>query len=285
MALAILYNNSLEGIGGYRAYSFITLLSALIPLITIVPPAWLYGLSGWLAGKIISTLLILAASTYVVRRFLISGIFSKPHLAQLWSFSKFQFVGSMLSMLLMSVDLIFMERYTQDLKMIANYAMAQLFAKSALFLANVIGRSYFRDLVIRSGDSTSLSLIFLAVISSTGIAAALTLAWITPPLIDWIYGAGYGVAKELLRPMLFSVPLIFLWHGISVINRATGNPRSPILINAVGATVMLASLFILVPRFGGVGAVYAVNGAYATSVGAGLFLLFRRPGWTLAKLS
>lgn len=272
--LAILYNSSLQALGSHRTFALVTALSALIPLLVLAPFSAAWALNGWISGRCIIALLLLFISWYAIRSYLACMPIKRRYLIQLFAFSRLQFLSGILSLVLMSADVILLERLTNDLAATANYGMAQLFAKSVLFLPTAIGRAYFKDIATADNRIKKIAE-FLCINITLGLVIGLGL-WIAgPALIEHMYGHKYLLATQLIKIMALGIVFSFLWNCISTINVATGKPAISALISSIGATFGLILLLTGIPVRGAVGAAWAMNIAYAAGAMAGLYFVYR----------
>lgn len=271
--LAILYNSSLQSLGSHRTYAFITLISAVIPLVIITPFSFIGSLDGWITGRVVAAVILLVVVWYPLRTYIRTTPLKLSCFAELLAFSRLQFLSGVLSLVLMSADVILLERLTKSLSITANYGMALLFSKSVLFLPAAIGRAYFKDIALSKNQKNKIHE-FLAINIGIGILASLALISIGPFFISQLYGENYLLAAQLLKTMSFGIVFNFLWSGISTINIASGQPASSALISIVGATSGLSLLLIGIPAYGAEGAAWAMNIAYFLGAVTGLFLIW-----------
>lgn len=282
--LTILYISSLQALGSHRTYAIVSVASAMIPLIVLVPASAQWALNGWTAGRCIVAILLLAVSWYPIRNYLSFTPFKGRYLRQLIAFSRLQFLSGVLSLVLMSADIILLERLTGDLTTTANYGMAQLFSKSVLFLPAAIGRAYFRDISQpQAGKNKINEFIIINVI--LGLIVSLGLWFCGPVFIQKVYGQNYLLASHLLKIMSAGIVFSFLWNCISTINIAIGQPSSSAIISLVGSTFGLALLIINIPTYGAAGAAWAMNFAYAAGALVGLFLIWRNTSKNIRSFS
>lgn len=119
------------------------------------------------------------------------------------------------------------------------------------------GGQALQPLLRRAG---SLSLSF-------GVGAAIGGGWLAAPLLDWLYGPGYGGAAWALRVLLASFaffPLSRLCRNVAWVG---GRGGADLLVVAVAAAINVALNLILVPRGGVLGAACATFVAEALILG------------------
>ena len=185
-----------------------------------------------------------------------------------------QFLSGILSLILMSADVILLERLTGDLSVTANYGMAQLFAKSVLFLPSTIGRVYFKDIAAANSGSKKI-VEFLSINIALGLIITAILWTVGPLFIKHVFGSDYFQATQLLKIMALGTVSSFLWNCISTINVATGKTAASALISSIGAVFGLTLLLWGIPHYGAVSAAWAMNIAYSAGVFVGLYLIWR----------
>lgn len=274
LTLTILYNNSLQALGSHRAYALVTLLSAVVPLVIVLPASYAWSLPGWLGGRFMAAGILLLIAWFFAKEFISLAKISKEHIVRLWSFARVQFISGALSLTLMSVDIVYLEYVTHNLPMIAHYGLAQLFAKAPLFLATTISRSYFKD-ISASTDPRKKIMEFLLLTTSVSAVVALVVYLVCPMLIAHFYGAEYEAAGEIMKVMALGIIFNFLWNAISTITVAQGKPSMAVKVSSVGAITGALLLYFLIPQYLALGAAWAMNIAYATGVMTGLYLIFK----------
>lgn len=96
------------------------------------------------------------------------------------------------------------------------------------------------------------------VTSVVGVAAALTLGIIGPPLISLVYGAKFsgaaGPFRLLVAETVVSNAARILYQAFS----GTGRPGAVTAFEAIGVSISLTSMLLIVPRYGATGAAFCV---------------------------
>jgi O-antigen/teichoic acid export membrane protein len=274
LTLTILYNNSLQALGSHRAYALVTLMSAVVPLVIVLPASYAWSLPGWICGRFVAAGILLLIACFFVNEFISLTKISGEHVVRLWSFARVQFISGALSLTLMSVDIVYLEYVTHNLPMIAHYGLAQLFAKAPLFLATTISRSYFKEVSV-SADPRKKIMEFLLLTTLVSAVVALAVYLVCPLLISSFYGAEYEAAGAILKVMALGIIFNFLWSAISTITVAQGRPSMAVKVSSVGAITGALLLYFLIPHYHALGAAWAMNIAYATGVMTGLYLVFK----------
>jgi len=94
-------------------------------------------------------------------------------------------------------------------------------------------------------------LIFIALfVATTGTVVSAT-------IVRLLYGASYAASGTLLRLLIWTVLPVFLHYSLAYFLIAIGRQRVVPISALIGLAVSLACNALLVPRFGGLGAVYS----------------------------
>lgn len=274
ICLTISYNACMEALGEFRTYSAVLVLTGLIPLIIIGLTSKIWLLNGWIAGRLISAALLLLLSAYVIRTHLQPAKLQFSYCINLLMFARMQIFSGIFSLVLMSADVILLERLGNDLTAVANYGIALLFTNACAFLPTALGRVYFKEVAANgyAGDRKRLEYILL--VAALALLTSLALYWVGPLLIQLFFGKNYVTAQSIIRVLSFGVLFNYLWNCISVINVSMGHPRRSVIISFVGATIGAAALLSLIPTYRGIGAAWAMNAAYGAGALVGLCLLW-----------
>jgi len=179
-----------------------------------------------------------------------------------------------LSMALQSADVIALERIGTSLREVAVYGLAALFARPLGMIPAALGRVLFRE--IATGDAQTPAgaarLLRWTVVTCGAIAVAL--AVVVPVIVRAAYADSYDAAVPVTEVLLVGVVFSGLWAALSTINVAMQRPDRAVAISATGAGVAVCALLTLIPRFGALGAAWAMNLAYAGGVAVGLWQLY-----------
>lgn len=277
-SLSIVFSSILQAVGSYRKLTISLIMGGAAQLLFIAPLSAQWGLSGWIAGRIISSAVLLAFAFWFIADLFKMMTFEKEITGSLLSFSRVQIVSGILSMILQSADVIALERLTGDMTQIAIYGLASLFGKSILFLPGAVGRVYFRD-IAESVDNKARMWRgighLLIVTSGLCITLAFGVFIFVPFAIHHFYGAKFFGSIPILNVLCFGIVFNGIWSAISVINIAMKNPNAAVMISLTGVIIAIALLFILVPIYGAMGAAWGMNIAYASGTAVGLYLLYR----------
>ena len=274
-ALAITYNSALQAIGEYRGLMIVTILTAVIPFCLILPLSYNYELIGWVSGRVVSFVLLTLVSSYFVFRYLRALKFNVRAFKKLFSFARVQIFSGVLSLVLLSADIIMLERLTDDISDVAYYGLAAFFAKSLMFIPSVFGRLYFKQIADFSiGITTKNKIVeFLFVVSIVCLILSIVIYFIGPIVIDYIYGESYSQSSDILKIMAYGIVFMGLWHAISTVNIATNKPARSLYVSATGSIAALVLMWFLIPEYGGVGAAWSMVVANLIGVCVGVMAI------------
>ncbi len=274
--IAILYNGALQAVGDYRSLSIATILNAVIPFCMILPLVFMVELVGWKWGRAIAFVIISLILFVFVRKYIAS---ITPHLKStldLFRFARVQIISGVFSLLLLSGDIILLERLTGSLIEVAYYGLAAFFAKSFMFFPAVIGRVYFKPIAqFSSGQSSENKIVeFLAVVLAVCVSISIVVYFLGPLAITMIYGDTYAAAGKVLEVLSLAIVFMGLWQALSTINVASNKPQNSVIVSVVGSIVAVVMLVLLIPKMGAIGAAWAMVAANGSGVLIGLCLIF-----------
>lgn len=275
ITIAILYNNALQAVGSYKGLAIVVLAAGVVPLCIILPLAYFQQLNGWLLGRVLSFLILAFISAYIVRNYLVSFNIYIKELKELFAFAKVQIISGMLSLVLLSADILLIERFLRDLKQVAYYGLAAFFTKAVMFIPTSISRIYFKSIAETSAGITAENKIleFLGVVIVVCGIVAIAMYYIGPIFINLLFGDQYADSVIVLEILSVGIVVMGLWQTISTINISISRPGNSLKISVVGAVVGLLLLTLLIPKYGIEGAAWSMNIAYLSGVLVGLFLL------------
>lgn len=274
--IAILYNESLKVVGSTRTMALVQIVNGLVPFLVIIPAAYYAHMEGWLLSRVLAFIMLAGYSAFLVRRYLSFFSFDWSSFKRMYNFSKVQIFSGVLSLVLLSADIIVLERISGDMVEVAQYGLAAFFVKATMIVPNSIGRIYFKQIANGFGDGTQQKYIkeFIVLVVVVCVAMAISLFFLGPWIISLVYGEQYGHAAKLLGYLCIGLVFMGLWQAISMINIAVAKPGRSVTVAFVGAITGMGLLLLLVPDYGGEGAVWAMNIAYTSGVVVGLFMIF-----------
>lgn len=278
VSLTIVYTSLLQAIGSYKKFTVSLILGGIIPFVFIAPPAWQWGLNGWIWGRNVASIMLLVFTFYLVKHWFQVKKMDKQVSWKLLAFAKIQFISGILSMLMQSADIIALERLSGHMSQVAVYGLAALFAKSVMFFPGAIGRVYFKEIAESSTDSTKVwglvnHLLIATIMLCILMAVIIYIA--VPIIINVLYHDRYSDSIPVLKIMCIGITFSGLWAALSVVNTAMKQPRIAVVISITGVVVSFILLGALVPKFGAVGAAWAMNGGYFSGSLMGMWLLFQ----------
>ena len=281
VSLTLVYNASLQATGSYKAFAGITLMSSLLPLLIIVPYAYWFKLNGWILGRIITALLLFILSWLTVRHSFDHKFWNAqlpPKLRDLWGYARIQIISGILSLVMLSADVVLLEWFTHDLVIVANYGLASLFVKAGAIFSATLGRLYFKELaqVTPHGDGTKIVRRFLLLNVLAGLVISLLIAFIAPWLIERIYAEDFLAAESLLIDMCMGGVFLYLFSGLSVINVAQGFTRIAASMSLICAVCGILLLMFCVPTWQGAGTVWSMNITYCLGCISGVYFLAKK---------
>jgi O-antigen/teichoic acid export membrane protein len=186
-------------------------------------------------------------------------------------------VATLLSTIYFRLDMVLLQWLRGDAETGAYGAAYRLF-ESALVLPALILAALFpvfaeRSLAPRADLTSSFRGAFFRM-TALGIAVAVALALVGPPLLRLIYGGAYAESAALLRWLAPTLCFLFPNYVLAHFLVATGEQRSNAWMAAFGVPVNVAVNLALIPAYGARGAVVAT---LATEVA--LFVC----GWLVAE--
>ena len=276
IALTLVYTSVLQSIGSYPKLAVAVVLGGAVPLLLIVPAATAWELPGWIAGRSLSYVILLACGMMLLRDFLRPIKPPEEVYGKLMVFGRVQVVSGILSMVMQSADIIALERFGGAMSDVALYGLAALFSRSVLFLPGAIGRVFFREIAEGATQGASWRPIAQLLMTVAGLCIALTVAMVlvVPTLIETLYSRVYAASIPILRVMCLGIVFNGMWAALSLINVAINKPHFDVVISLIGASTSIALLFILVPHYGAIGAAWAMNAAYFVGSCIGLWLIY-----------
>lgn len=278
VSLTIVYSSLLQAIGSYRLLSLFLVLGGVFPLLCVAPLAAHWHLPGWLAGRSLAYVVLLAVATLFIRNLWSFERYDAVSGRKLVSFARLQFMSGILSMIVQSADIIALERLKGDMMQVAIYGLASLFSKSVLFLPGAVGRVYFKEIAEGVGTAQGpwRGITHLLVITSVLCAAlSIVMFLVVPCMIRALYGLKYMESIPVFRTLALGVVFWGIWGALSVVNIAMKKPEYAIIISATGVVTCIVLLYVLVPSFGATGAAWGMNGASFAGSAVGVYMLFR----------
>lgn len=271
MTISILFNTSLQAVGRTRTMALVQVVNGAAPCVIILISAFLYQMSGWITGRVITFVFLAIFSVYLIRQYIDLREVRWSTILKLMSFARIQIVSGILSLVLMSADIILLERLTGDMAEVAQYGLAIFFIKATTFVPTSISRIFFKNIAKNESGLGQFLLLVLVVCT----LLAVIMYGLAPWIITTLYSGDYNKAADLIKHLCISVVLMGLWQAISTINIATGNPSRSVVVAFTGSLICIALLLYWVPVYASYGAAWAINISYGVGVLVGLYMLVR----------
>lgn len=275
VCLTIIFNACLEALGSFKLYAIVIALTSAVPLLTTIPLGFVWSLNGWLSGRVISAVLLAAISVLALREYSTSFEVDLSKCIELLSFARVQIISGLLSLVMMSADVIVLERLTHNLKLVANYGLALLFLNACSIIPTVLGRIYFREIASSYPEISHKRIELLWLTALAALLCCIALYTLAPIIITWYFGERYVTACSLVKIMSAGIFANFLWNSLSVINVAENKPHRAAVISLTGAVTGALALFTLIPKYAENGAAWSMVIAYSCGAAIGLLMVFK----------
>lgn len=269
----------LNATGYLRSMAIFSGAYGVIPFGIIAPSAMLWGMQGWLYARLISSCIVFGCGFFLVREFVhFSGVDINKAL-DLVRFARIQFLSGALSTVMLSGDIIVLERLTHDSKAVAHYGLAVLFTRPLALVPATLGKLYFKEIASTEGIPTQQwETISRLLALSLVVCSLLALAVFTfgGALLSRLYGAEYQASIPVLE--ILSVNIVFsgLWSALSTTNIAIRKPSFSVITSVAGLIAATIMFLVLIPSTGALGAALGMSVAHLVGCGTGLFLLLRK---------
>ena len=284
IALSIVFTSVLQASGSHLRMAVNQSLAGLVPLVIILPLAWWLALEGWVIGRLLAAVVFCGAALWCLRGLYTYCLPDARRAMEMVRFARYQLISGLLSLFLMSADLILLERLTGSLELVAEYGFAVLFVKLLMFIPSAVGRLYFRQIAeARSQDElfSAVSRFALLTTLATALGYALIVAGFYVLDAQGVLEK-YSRSKSLLLYLGPAALLGGLWHVASVVNICQKQPQVAALMSLVAAVTLLVAGYYLVVAMGGAGMALALAVANLLGLLTGLWLwrlrLRREPG-------
>lgn len=167
------------------------------------------------------------------------------------------------------------------------FVPAEKLVRAASGLAAPVLNAAFPHLVKLQSDSTHaakkvVSLALMALLAATVIFALLTV-WLAPWVVNIVFGPGYQDAIELLRILVWIVPLRICSMALAILwFIPIGKEQVASRVMMVNIAIICLLAFLLVPNFGGLGMTIAFLVAEITMFSLLLFFFYKKQSRTAA---
>jgi O-antigen/teichoic acid export membrane protein len=283
--LSIVIMSLLNASGRFRTMTIFSVAGGVIPLGIIAPSAALWGIDGWVGARLVSCCVVFCFGVFLIREYVRTWRVDFEKALELIRFARIQIISGALSTVMLSGDVIALERLTRDSREIGHYGLAVLFSRSLAFVPATLGRLYFKDIASGADDDGRRWPNIGRLLGLTlGVSSILAFLVFTcgRTVLRILYGSDYENSISVLRILSAGIILSGLWSAVSTVNIAIKVPKNSLIVSAVGTGACVALLVLLVPSYGASGAAWAMNAGYLLGVTVGLSLLLEKTR-TLAK--
>ncbi|MBX8688122.1 oligosaccharide flippase family protein [Mycobacterium sp. 20091114027_K0903767] len=253
------YQFYLRGEQQFGELARLSIASSLIKLAVIALGAWFFGIPGALAGYIAGNLLP-ASRIYRLLRF-------KPHVApdlkhEVVRFALQNWAVAMIGYIVFGrTEIVFLERYT-GLAAVGLFTAAVTLADMAAQLQGLLLSALLprfseqygmgaRDAMQRLYRTTTALLVMLIAPLSLGLAA------IAPVLVTLFFGADFAGASRVATVLLIAEAISSFGVTTLFLIQSSGKAGALLITNGIGVIGTIGLGFLLIPRFGLMGAAYS----------------------------
>ena len=265
--MAEVYQFYLRGEQRFGELARISAVSALFKLAVIALGAWLFGIPGALAGFIAGNLLPASRITRLVRMRPFVGPVLRGQVAR---FALASWATGVLGGLVFGrTEILFLEHYT-GLGAVGFFTAAVTVAEMAvqlppLLLSALLPRFSEQHGLGAQDDMQRLYRTMTALIAMLIVPLCLGLAAIAPVLVPLIFGAEFDDAVPVASVLLIAAVISSLGVTTFYLLQSVGKTGFLLLSNGLGLVATIVLGFLLVPRYGLIGAAWS-RGAVQVSV-------------------
>ena len=269
----LVFFSMMPAYGGYRSFFKLRLFSGISQRVLISYLSKVFLLSGWIAGRFLSTAALVALAVGLCAPFLKAGPIKWQECRDHLRFGLVQSPAAMMWMLFLNIDIIVLTRVSDDFGVVGVYGFAALLVRSLAFIFNAAGAAAFRDLAQAWLDPPAMLKVhgrFLIATASLGLIVAVA-AWLGGlGLIAYAFGERFAAARPILLVLCLSIPLNALCIGFSLINISGQKPLRSVVISAAALFSSGITIVPLIQCLGPVGAAWSMlfGNASAVVVGA-----------------
>lgn len=257
--LAEVYQFYLRGEQRFGELARLSGYSALIKLAVMAVGAWLFGIPGALAGFIAANLLPASRIFRLLR--------VKPHVgpqlrSQVTRFALASWATAVLGGLVFGrTEILFLEHYT-DLGAVGLFAAAVTVAEMAvqlppLLLSALLPRFSEQHGLGARDEMHRLYRTMTALIAMLIVPLCFGLAAIAPVLVPLLFGAQFADAAAVASVLLIAAAVSSLGVTTFYLLQSIGKTGFLLMSNGVGLIGTIALGFLLVPRYGLIGAAWS----------------------------
>lgn len=264
---AEVYQFYLRGEQHFGELARISAISALLKLAVIALGAWLFGIPGALAGFIAGNLL---PASRIVRLLRMRPFVGQLLRAEVVRFALASWATGVLGALVFGrTEILFLEHYT-GLGAVGFFTAAVTVAEMAvqlppLLLSALLPRFSEQHGLGAQDDMQRLYRTMTALIAMLIVPLCLGLAAIAPVLVPLLFGAEFNDSVPVASVLLVAAAISSLGVTTFYLLQSVGKTGFLLLSNGIGLVGTIVLGFILVPRYGLIGAAWS-RGAVQVSV-------------------
>ena len=257
--MADVYLFYLRGEQRFAELARLSVFSALIKLAGMALGAWLFGIAGALAGYIAATIL---PATRVFRLLRIKPSVGQELRRQVVRFALASWaIGVIGALVFGRTEIVFLEHYT-GIGAVGLFAAAATVAEMAvqlppLLLSALLPRFSEQYSLGAEDQMRRLFRTMTALVAMVIVPLCLGLAAIAPVLVPLLFGDEFADAVPVASVLLVAAGVSSLGVTTFYLLQSTGKTGLLLLSNAMGLVGTIAMGFLLIPRFGLMGAAWS----------------------------
>ncbi|MCV7055883.1 lipopolysaccharide biosynthesis protein [Mycolicibacterium gilvum] len=276
--MAEVYQFYLRGEQRFGELARLSAVSALIKLVVITAGAWFFGIPGALAGYVAGNLLPAARIGRLLR---IKPKVSPSLRQEVTRFALTSWATAVLGGLVFGrTEVLFLEHYT-GLEAVGFFAAAVTVAEMAvqlppLLLSALLPRFSEQHGLGAREDMHRLYRTMTALIAMVIVPLCLGLAALAPVLVPLLFGSAFENSVPVASVLLIAAAISSLGVTTFYLLQSIGKTGFLLMSNGIGLLGTLALGFLLVPRFGLMGAAWSRGIVQVTVVLIETFYVTRR---------
>lgn len=231
-------------------------------------------------------LLMLFSSTAQIR--ITEWRFSWPRAKELLSQGWMVYLGSIFAVLYLKIDQVMLRWYAGQ-EEVGTYAVAAQLSEAWYFVPAAIVASFFPKLIKLREQSEELFYKRMQQLLDVLLLLAVIIAVSMTVLADWainvFFGSNYSGSAEILVIHTWSALFIFMRVAFSRWILIENALMFSLVTQGLGALINIGLNFVLIPKFGGVGAAYGTLLSYAVASYFSLYVYkkTRKVFWLMTK--
>jgi O-antigen/teichoic acid export membrane protein len=280
--MADVYLAYLKGEQRFGEFARLSSLSALIRLLVTVLGAWLFGVAGAVAGYIAASVLPASRIWQLVRK--------KPSVGQglrrrVLRFALTGWSAGVIGILVWGrSEIVFLEHYA-GLSTVGLFAAATMLTDMAVLLPPLFLPALLPYFSEQHGLGAHermhrLYRVMTGLLALVLIPSCIGLAAIAPVLVPMLFGADFADAVPAATVLLTAAAISSLGNTTSDLIYSTGRIAALLLSNGLGLVGTIALGFLIIPRFGLMGAAWSRAGVQVLVVAIETWYVTRRLGFT-----